>query len=136
MVPKSVAADLRVGVDKDGNPFLEPIDKAEIYLVTKHLEEPIRPRPANWWSAPNSRCAYFNGDYKMYDDGRRSGTLTIKVADDGVVSGHYFSDKDGQKYDVAGMVSANPKHQIEFLITYPHLTKLSPATSSPAMAEQ
>src|SRR5262249_25915399 len=34
VVPKKIAADLRVGVDDDGV-FLEPIDKAEIYLVTK-----------------------------------------------------------------------------------------------------
>jgi hypothetical protein len=67
--------------------------------------------------------AYFNGAYKLYDDGRRSGTMHLKVADNGVVTGHFFSDKDGQKYDVDGKINKDAKNMIEFLITYPRTSQ-------------
>ena len=35
------------------------------------------------------------------------------------MSGHFYSDKDGQKYDVGGKVSNNPQHMIQFIVTYP-----------------
>jgi hypothetical protein len=62
---------------------------------------------------------YFNGAYKLYDDGRRSGKLELKVAENGDVSGFYYSDKDGKKYDVDGKISADAKHKIEFRVQYP-----------------
>jgi hypothetical protein len=61
---------------------------------------------------------YFNGTYKLYDDGRRSGTLTVKVDAEGFVEGSFYSDKDGQKYDVKGRV-AMPSHSIVFTIKLP-----------------
>jgi hypothetical protein len=67
---------------------------------------------------------FFNGDYKLFDDGRRSGTLTLKVAENGEVVGHYFSDKDGQKYEVSGKVSNAPQHRIDFVVTYPRTTQV------------
>ena len=62
---------------------------------------------------------YFNGAYKLYDDGRRSGKLEIKVDENGDVVGHYYSDKDGKKYEVGGKISNAPQHRIEFRIQYP-----------------
>jgi hypothetical protein len=118
VAPKDIAADLRVGVDK-GNFFLEPIDKAEIYIVTKHLPEAVPPKTGKLVVGEKFEMHYFNGAYKLYDDGRRSGTLHLKVAENGVVSGHYFSDKDGQKYEVEGKVSNVTKNMIDFSITYP-----------------
>jgi hypothetical protein len=120
VVPKNVPADLRVCVDND-EPYLEPVGKAEIYVVTKHLPEANPPKTGKLVVGEKFDMRYFNGSYKLYDDGRRSGVMTIKVADNGVVTGHYFSDKDGQKYDVDGKISSNPKHMIEFLITYPRV---------------
>jgi len=61
---------------------------------------------------------YFNGTYKLHDDGRRSGTLTLQVAADGEVTGSYYSDKDGQKYEVTGKVGT-PRHSIQFSIRFP-----------------
>ena len=122
VVPKNVPADLRICVDND-EPYLEPVGKAEIYVVTKHLPEANPPRTGRLVLGEKFDMRYFNGSYKLYDDGRRSGVMTIKVADNGVVTGHYFSDKDGQKYDVDGKISSNPKHMIEFLITYPRVSQ-------------
>ena len=41
----------------------------------------------------------------------------------GVVTGHVFSDKDGQKYDIDGQVNKDAKNKIEFLITYPRVSQ-------------
>jgi hypothetical protein len=122
VVPKNASADLRVGVEND-EAYLEPIGKAEIYLVTKHLPEANPPKTGKLIVGEKFEMRYFNGSYKLYDDGRRSGTMHLKVADNGVVTGHYFSDKDGQKYDIDGKISNNPKHVIEFLITYPRVSQ-------------
>ena len=61
---------------------------------------------------------FFNGAFKLYDDGKRSGTLHLKVVDDGEVQGSFYSDKDGKKYEVSGKI-ADPHHSIRFRITYP-----------------
>ncbi len=61
---------------------------------------------------------YFNGTYKLFDDGRRSGTLTLKVDDQGVVEGAFYSDRDGRKFEVKGRVGM-PAHAIQFTIKFP-----------------
>jgi hypothetical protein len=122
VVPKNVSADLRVGVDKD-EPYLEPVGKAEMYLVTKHFPEANPPKTGKLVVGEKFDMRYFNGSYKVYDDGRRTGVMTIKVADNGVVTGHYFSDKDGQKYDLDGRVNKDAKQMIEFLISYPRVSQ-------------
>jgi hypothetical protein len=118
VVPKDVGADLHVGTDKDGF-FLEPIGKAEMYLVTKHLPEANPAKPKKLEIGAKFEMRYFNGAYKLYDDGRRSGKLEIKVAENGDISGFYYSDKDGKKYDVDGKISNAPQHRIDFRITFP-----------------
>jgi hypothetical protein len=118
VVPKSVSADLRVVGDRD-DCYLEPVGKAQMYVVTKHLKETDPVKPAKLIVGAKFETRYFNGAYKLYDDGRRSGTLRLQVADDGKVLGSYYSDKDGQKYEVAGKVSISPQYKIEFVVTYP-----------------
>ena len=122
VVPKNVAADLRVGLDKD-DPYLEPVGKAEMYLITKHFPEANPPKAGKLVVGEKFEMRYFNGDFKLFDDGRRTGTMHLKVAENGFVTGHYFSDKDGQKYEIDGKVSTNPKHMIEFIITYPRVSQ-------------
>ena len=61
---------------------------------------------------------YFAGNFRLFDDGRRSGKLTLKVDDEGGVTGSYYSDKDGQKYDVQGKIGT-PHHSIEFRVKFP-----------------
>lgn len=117
VVPESLGGDIRLVEDK-GEVFVEPVGKAELFLVTKHLPEATpkkQPRPA---VGEKFEARFFTGSYKLYDDGRRSGTLKLSVDEGGVVSGHYYSDKDGQKYEVAGKVGT-PSHAIYFRITLP-----------------
>ena len=118
VVPANVSADVRVVADKD-DCYLEPVGKAQMYLVTKHLPEADPVKPAKLVVGAKFEARYFNGAYKLFDDGRRSGTLHLKIGDNHDVTGYYYSDKDGQKYDVAGKVSNNPQHKIEFVITFP-----------------
>jgi hypothetical protein len=63
--------------------------------------------------------SYFTGTFRMHDDGRRAGRLVLEVAKDNkTVTGAYYSDKDGQKYEVTGKVGT-PAHAIEFVVKYP-----------------
>jgi hypothetical protein len=94
-----------------------------MYVITKHLPEANPVKPAKLVIGAQFETRYFNGSYKLFDDGRRSGTLNLKVADSGEVSGWYYSDKDGQKYEVSGKVSNSPQHRIDFLVTYPRSTQ-------------
>lgn len=117
VVPKGIDADLRFVVDND-QVYVEPQGKAEIYLVTKHLPEAIPKKGPKLVVGEKFEARYFSGTYKIYDDGRRSGVLKLAVSEDGDVSGDYYSDKDGQKYEVSGKVG-NPNHAIQFRVTLP-----------------
>jgi hypothetical protein len=99
--------------------YVEPVGKAEMYLVTKHLAETNPTKTPKLVVGEKFETRYFNGVFKLYDDGRRTGDLHLIVAEDGDVSGHYYSDKDGQKYEVVGKAGGNPTHSIQFRITYP-----------------
>jgi hypothetical protein len=116
VVPDTVPADLRFVVDGD-DIRIEPIGEARIYLVNKHLPEATPKKLPKLEIGATFEPRYFNGKYKLYDDGRRSGTLHLKVADNGDVNGFYYSDKDGQKYEVSGKIG-KPNHSIEFQISF------------------
>ena len=117
IVPANLGGDLRFVADGD-KVHLEPVGKAQLYLVTKHLPEATPAKTAKVVVGEKFEPRYFNGVYKLYDDGRRSGTLHLKVGDNNFVTGHYYSDKDGAKYDVEGKVG-NPNHNINFSIIFP-----------------
>lgn len=117
VVPSELRADLRFVVDKD-EAYLEPVGRAEMYLVTKHLPEANPTKGTKLVVGDKFEPRYFNGDFKLYDDGRRSGMLKLSVAEDGEVTGYYYSDKDGQKYEVSGKIG-NPNHSIQFKVTFP-----------------
>jgi hypothetical protein len=117
IVPKELDADLRFTVEGE-KIFLGPVGKAEIFLVTKHLPEADPKKMPKVIVGDKFEARYFNGNYKLYDDGRRSGLLKLTVADDGEVTGDYYSDKDGQNYEVSGKVGM-PRHSIQFRVTFP-----------------
>jgi hypothetical protein len=117
VVPAEVGGDLRFIGDK-GKVQLETLGKARMYLVSKPLAEAAAPKGEKLVVGETFEPRYFNGSYKLYDDGRRSGILKLKVNADGEVAGSYYSDKDGQKYDVFGKIG-NPHHTIQFTIKFP-----------------
>lgn len=118
VVPTTVPGDIKFVVADDGKTYVEPVGKAELYLVTQPHPDAAPKKTEKFVIGPVFEPQYFSGQYKLYDDGRRSGELTLKVTEDGDVAGSYVSDKDGQKYEVAGKVT-DPVHKIHFRVTFP-----------------
>ena len=117
VVPKAVGGDVRFVATGD-KVALEPVGKAELYLLTKPLPEAAPKKSARVVVGDKFEPRFFNGVYKLHDDGRRSGTLHLTVINNGAVEGSYYSDKDGQKYEVNGKIGNQP-NAIEFTITFP-----------------
>lgn len=117
VVPPSLPADLRL-VAEGGKVFAEPLGKAKVYVVTKPLPGTEAKKTDKLEVGAAFSPRYFNGAYKLFDDGRRSGTLNLKVAEANEVTGAYYSDKDGQKYEVTGKIGGQP-HAIQFTIKFP-----------------
>ena len=117
VVPEELGGDLRF-VNDGGKAYLEPLGKAKLYLLTKPLPEATPKKTAKLVVGETFEPRYFNGSFKLHDDGRRSGTLTLKVGEANAVTGSYYSDKDGQKYDVKGKV-LTPNYAIQFTVKFP-----------------
>jgi hypothetical protein len=117
VVPASVGGDLRLVVTGDKT-YVEPLGKAELYLVTKALPEAAPKKAEKVIVGASFEPKYFNGTYKLHVDGRRSGKLVLKVGEDGDINGWYYSDKDGAKYEVTGKVG-DTTHAIKFKVQLP-----------------
>ena len=117
VVPPEIGGDVRF-VSDGGELYVEPVGKAKLYVLVKAVPDVVPKKGEKLVVTDPFETRYFNGTYKLHEDGRRTGTLTLKVDADGKVSGAYYSDKDGAKYDVAGVVGT-PKHSIEFSIKFP-----------------
>jgi hypothetical protein len=117
VVPESMGGDIRFLAARD-KAFAEPVGKAEMYLLTKPMPEATPKKSPKVAIGKSFEPRYFNGKYKLQDDGRRSGTLVLNVEENNQVSGSYYSDKDGTKYEVNGKVGTVP-HEITFTITFP-----------------
>jgi hypothetical protein len=117
VVPEELGGDLRFVVD-GGKTYLEVLGKAKGYLLSKPLPEAAPKKTEKVVVGDKFDPKLFNGTYQLYDDGRRSGKLTLKVNDEGSVSGTYISDKDGAEYDLRGRIGT-PQHSIEFTVQFP-----------------
>ena len=117
VVPEELGGDLRFVVEKD-KIYTQPLGQARLYLLTQALPDVVPKKGPKLVVGEKFDMRYFNGTYKLYDDGRRSGKLVLKVDDDGEVSGSYYSDKDGSKYPLSGKVG-NPQHSIQFTVKFP-----------------
>ena len=117
IVPPDLSADLRFTV-QGGAGYGKPVGKAKLYVLTKPLPGTEPKKTEKLILGEKFDTSYFNGTFKLYDDGRRSGKLALKVEDGGAVTGAYYSDKDGRKYDVAGKIGA-PNYSIQFTIKFP-----------------
>jgi hypothetical protein len=117
VVPASVGGDLRLVVDK-GHAVTEPVGKAKLYLLTRPMPEAAPKKSAKVEIGKTFEPRFFTGTYKLYDDGRRTGTLRLKVGEKNEVLGAYYSGMDGNKYDVVGKVGTAP-NAINFTIIFP-----------------
>jgi hypothetical protein len=122
VVPDALGGDLRFVVD--GNKVhVEPVGKAKLYLVTKYDPAVVPKKAGKFVMGEKFDPKYFSGTFQLHDDGRRSGKLVLKVDDEGGVTGSYYSDKDGQKYDVQGKIGT-PQYAIEFRVKFPRSEQL------------
>ena len=118
LVPAELAADLRCKM-VDNGAVLEPVGKAKLFVVRKSLLPPTAPAAASPKPGEGSfDPKYFAGTFKLNDDGRRAGTLELQVKAGGEITGAYYSDGTGQKYDVSGKIGS-PKHSAQFTIRFP-----------------
>src|SRR5579884_3517633 len=117
VVPEALGGDLILVADGD-KVYAEPLGKAKLYLVTKALTDLAPPKGVKVVVGEKFEPRYFDGTYHLHEDGRRSGKLTLKVEEDGVISGAFYSDRDGQKYEVHGQVGT-PAHAVQFSISFP-----------------
>jgi hypothetical protein len=117
IVPEELAGDLRFVVDGD-KAHLEPVGKAKLYILTEH-DPAVEPKKAGAFILGDKvEAKHFTGTFKLLDDGRRSGKLVLTANDDGKITGAYYSDRDGAKYEVNGRVGPKP-HMVEFAIKFP-----------------
>jgi len=122
VVPEKLGGDLIVTQMGDDplNIVVKPVGNAKLYVLTKALPGLVPKKGVKLVVGEKFETKYFAGKYKLYDDGRRSGALNLEVNDAGEVSGSFYSDKDGQKYEVKGKVGT-PSHQLTFTIKYPQV---------------
>jgi hypothetical protein len=109
--------DITVVETKSRQFAVKPVGKAKLYLITKPMPEATTPRGEKAQFGGKFEPRFFTGTYKLYDDGRRSGTLRLAVGGDNDVTGTLVSD-DGREYEVRGAV-AKPTHKILFTVKFP-----------------
>jgi hypothetical protein len=119
VVPEALGGDLRFVADGD-KVHTEPVGKAKMYLLTKPLPEAAPKKAPKLVVGETFEPRYYNGTYRLYDDGRRSGKLVLKVENGGEISGSFYSDKDGEKYEVNGKVGM-PVNTVQFTIKFPRV---------------
>jgi len=120
VVPKEIGGDLEV-VPAADNPLsltLKPVGKAQMYLVTEPLPGVVPKKAEKLVVGENFETRYFAGKYKLYDDGRRSGELTLAVDDKGEITGSLLSDQSGEKYELFGK-AGQPRHALRFTVKLP-----------------
>src|SRR5262249_54741122 len=84
VVPEHLGGDLRFVVDGEAS-HTEAVGKAKLHLLTKAMPEATPKKGEKLVIGATFEPRYFTGKYKLYDDGRRSGVLTLKVDDAGDV---------------------------------------------------
>jgi hypothetical protein len=117
IVPEEAGGDIRFVVAGD-KVHVEPLGKAKLYLLTKPLPEASPQKSAKFLPGESLEPRYYTGTFKLYDDGRRSGKLVLKAEEGNEISGAYYSDKDGAKYELRGRIGM-PLNSFEFTIKFP-----------------
>jgi hypothetical protein len=118
VIPAKYAGDLSVTEVSQRAISVKPEGKAKMYLVTKPLAAAAAKPDQKLEFGGKFEPKYLNGTFKLFDDGRRGGTLRLKVDDNGDVTGTLVSDLDGREYEVRGSVG-KPNHKILFTVQFP-----------------
>jgi hypothetical protein len=125
VVPEKLGGDLIVE-EAANDPLsfvVKPLDKAKLYVLEKPVTGLEPKRAEKLVIGREFEAKYFNGKFKLQADGRRSGELTLLVSEAGEVTGSFYSDKDGMKYDIKGKIG-KPNHSISFTVKYPQTEEI------------
>jgi hypothetical protein len=118
VVPEGLGGDIVFRAGGADGPQLAGTRAAS--LIT--FEQPI-PAPALEAGKPSSGRAVaptdFAGRYYLVANGQWSGTLELAVDAERSVTGQFRSDKNGSSYSVAGAVSPDIPHKLQFSIQFP-----------------
>lgn len=117
VVPPKLGGDLTVVEPKPKQLVVKPVGKAKIYLFTRPMPEAAPKGTQKLTVGEKFESQYFAGTFKLYDDGRRSGVLRLKVKGEDV-AGTFVSDQNGREYDVEGTI-AKPNYKIVFVVKLP-----------------
>jgi hypothetical protein len=118
VVPPTIGGDLDVQVE-GGQIVIRPANGAKLYLLSKPPDAPAPGAAGTAVTGGPIEPKHFNGRYKLFSDGRRSGQLTLTVTEpSGEISGQFYTDKDGRKYEVTGKLGP-ARHQVQLSIRYP-----------------
>ena len=117
LVPERLGGDFQVA-ESGSSVSVAALGKAKLYLVETPPPAAATAKPVRMEPGAKFEPRYLAGTYHLHDDGRRSGLLTLAVADDGTVTGSYVSDKDKDKYEVTGAVGT-PNHAVAFTVRFP-----------------
>jgi hypothetical protein len=117
VVPPNIGGDVELVGGPDPTTLkLQAIAPAKLHVIT---QLPAAAPGAKFEIGEQFEPRFFTGTYKLFDDGRRSGSLILEADEAaGTVSGSYYSDKDGRKYEVIGKLGP-VRHQIQFAINFP-----------------
>ncbi len=118
VVPAKLGGDLEVSEPQPRQFVVKPLGKAKMWILTKPMADAAPQKTQKLEAGAKFEPGYFNGTFKLYDDGRRSGVLRLKVNADNDVSGTFVSDQNGREYAVRGAV-AKPNHKIQFVVQLP-----------------
>jgi hypothetical protein len=118
IVPPKVGGDLEVSERAPKQFVVKPLGNAKMYLLTKPMPEAAPEKAQKLEFGAKFEPQYFNGTFRLYDDGRRSGVLRLKIGADNDVTGTFVSDQNGREYEVTGSVS-KPNHKIQFVVKLP-----------------
>ena len=117
VVPADLGGDLRFFMQGEEG-VLETVGAAQMYVVTQPIAGTESKRPTKPLMGEAFEPEHLAGTYRLFDDGRRTARLTLKVNPDGTLGGDYTSEKTGQKYEVTGKLSQE-KHRFEFSVKFP-----------------
>lgn len=120
IVPSSVGGDVRYVQTADGG-YLEPVQRAKLFLITKHLPGTEVKKPTGRTGLGESfEPQALNGAYRLIDDGRRKALIELNLDTEGNLSGTYTSEQSGRAYEVHGKITPTMKHQLTFTVKFPN----------------
>ncbi len=118
VVPEALGGDLHVTAESGKKLSLRPIGKARMFLLTRPLPEAAPQGVRRLETGEKFDPQYFNGTYRLHDDGRRTGILRLAVGEGGDITGTFVSDANGREYSVQGSVG-RPNYKVQFVVQFP-----------------